>query len=102
MSWMSNGDRDVKDKLTRLASLAEPVRRALYEFVIRQDHEVSRDEASKAVKISRALAAFHLDRLVADGLLDVTYRRAPGRTGPGAGRPSKLYKRSAEERKSGV
>ena len=93
---MSNGDRDVKDKLTRLASLAEPVRRALYDFVIRQDHEVSRDEAAKAAKISRALAAFHLDRLADDGLLDTTYRRPPDRSGPGAGRPSKLYKRAAE------
>ena len=93
---MSNGDRDVKDKLTRLASLAEPVRRALYEFVIRQDHKVSRDEAAKGVKISRALAAFHLDRLADDGLLDTTYRRPPGRSGPGAGRPSKLYQRAAE------
>src|SRR5439155_19588833 len=27
---------------------------------------------------------------------DVTYRSAPGLTGQGAGRPSKLYKRSAE------
>ncbi|HJT38657.1 MAG TPA: transcriptional regulator [Actinomycetota bacterium] len=82
--------------LARLASLAEPVRRALYEFVIRQDHEVSRDEAARAVKVTRALAAFHLDRLVADGLLDTSYRRPPGRGGPGAGRPSKLYKRAAE------
>jgi len=86
----------MKDKLAQLASLAEPVRRDLYKFVLRQDHEVSRDEASKATKISRALAAFHLDRLVADGLLDVVYRRPAGRSGPGAGRPSKLYKRSAE------
>jgi predicted ArsR family transcriptional regulator len=86
----------MNDKLAQLASLAEPVRRDLYEFVIRQDHEVSRDEASTAVKISRALAAFHLDRLVADGLLDVIYRRAPGRSGPGAGRPSKLYKRASQ------
>jgi predicted ArsR family transcriptional regulator len=85
----------MRDKLAQLASLAEPVRRDLYEFVIRQDHEVSRDEASRAVKISLALAAFHLDRLAADGLLDVIYRRAPGRSGPGAGRPSKLYKRSS-------
>src|SRR5207253_8814085 len=68
----------------------------LYEFVIRQGHEVSRDEASKGVKITLALAAFHLDRLVDDGLLDAIYRRPEGRSGPGAGRPSKLYKRAAE------
>jgi len=86
----------MKDKLEQLTSLAIPVRRDLYEFVIRQDHEVSRDEASKALGVSRALTAFHLDRLVADGLLDAIYRRAPGRGGPGAGRPTKLYKRSIQ------
>ena len=90
------GSLSSRDKLARLTSLAEPARRALYEFVIRQGHEVSRDEASKGVKITRALAAFHLDRLVDDGLLDAIYRRPEGRSGPGAGRPSKLYKRAAE------
>jgi predicted ArsR family transcriptional regulator len=39
-------------------------------------------------------AKFHLDRLVEEGLLDVEFRRLSGRTGPGAGRPSKLYRRS--------
>lgn len=54
---------------------------------------VSRDEAAKAVGVSRALAAFHLDRLVEGGLLVPEYRRLSGRTGPGAGRPAKLYRR---------
>ncbi len=39
-------------------------------------------------------AKFHLDRLVDEGLLDVEFRRLTGRTGPGAGRPAKLYRRS--------
>ena len=55
---------------------------------------MSRDEASEALGISRALAAFHLDKLVEEGLLDTAYRRLGGVTGPGAGRPSKLYRRS--------
>lgn len=38
--------------------------------------------------------AFHLDRLVDEDLLDVIYQRRTGRTGPGAGRPAKLYQRS--------
>ena len=38
--------------------------------------------------------AFHLDKLVAEGLLEVVYERRTGRSGPGAGRPSKLYRRS--------
>jgi predicted ArsR family transcriptional regulator len=45
------------------------------------------------VGISRELAAFHLDRLVEAGLLAAEYRRTSGRTGPGAGRPAKLYRR---------
>jgi predicted ArsR family transcriptional regulator len=41
--------------------------------------------------------AFHLDRLVEAGLLTVEYRRLTGRTGPGAGRPAKLYRASGED-----
>ena len=40
---------------------------------------------------------FHLDRLVGDGLLETEYRLLSGRRGPGAGRPSKLYRRSDRE-----
>jgi predicted ArsR family transcriptional regulator len=77
--------------------LAEPVRRRLYAWVSDQPEPVGRDAAASAVGIGRPLAAFHLDRLVAAGLLDVTYRRLSGRTGPGAGRPAKLYRRSGRE-----
>lgn len=81
-------------ELEALATLREPTRRALYEYVERQPAAVSRDQAATALRVSRALAAFHLDRLVAVGLLAADYRRLSGRTGPGAGRPSKLYRRS--------
>jgi predicted ArsR family transcriptional regulator len=83
------------DDLDRVALLAEPVRRRLYEVVVRAGIPVDRDTAAAAAKITRALAAFHLDRLVAAGLLDVTFRRRSGRTGPGAGRPAKFYLRPA-------
>lgn len=36
-------------------------------------------------------ARFHLDKLVDAGLLEVSFARRSGRTGPGAGRPAKLY-----------
>ena len=85
------------DPLDDLAVLAEPVRRALYRHVIRQSEPVGRDAAAAALGIGRPLAAFHLDRLVDAGLLDVDYRRLTGRTGPGAGRPSKLYRRSTRQ-----
>lgn len=77
-----------------VAALAEPTRRRLYDHVVRQPDPVSRDEAAAAVGLPRTTAAFHLDRLVTDGLLDVVFERRTGRSGPGAGRPSKLYRRS--------
>lgn len=80
-----------------LASLAEPVRRALYDLVAASSEPVSRDEAAKAMGVSRQVAAYHLDRLADDGLLEVEFRRLTGKAGPGAGRPSKLYRRSGQE-----
>ena len=79
-----------------VAALGEPARLALYTYVV-EHGEAGRDDAARGTGISRALAAFHLDRLVAEGLLTATYRRRRGRTGPGAGRPAKLYKRAPGE-----
>jgi predicted ArsR family transcriptional regulator len=78
-------------------SLEDPVRRRLYEVVASRSEPVSRDDAAAAAQIGRPLAAYHLDKLVASGLLTVTYRRLGGRSGPGAGRPSKLYAKSDRE-----
>jgi predicted ArsR family transcriptional regulator len=47
--------------------------------------------------VARHIAKFHLDKLLDDGLLAVVFARAPGRRGPGAGRPAKLYSRSPRE-----
>lgn len=86
-------EHDTAD-LDAVASLAEPIRRALYHYVAGSSEPVSRDDAAEAVDVSRQVAAYHLDRLAGDGLLEVEFRRLTGREGPGAGRPSKLYKRS--------
>jgi predicted ArsR family transcriptional regulator len=80
-----------------IALLDEPKRRRLYEYVTSRPEAVGRDEAASALGFGRELAAFHLDRLAAAGLLDVEYRRLGERRGPGAGRPAKLYRRSARE-----
>ena len=85
------------EELAAIGALQEPVRRSLYRHVVAQSGEVSRDEAAAAVGVQRSLAAFHLDKLVDAGLLEVSYRRLSGRTGPGAGRPAKLYRRSSSE-----
>lgn len=86
-------DRNV----TGIGVLADPVRRRLYEFVCSQDQPVSRDQAAHAVGIARHKAKFHLDRLEAEGLLETDYVRLTGRTGPGAGRPAKRYRRGSKE-----
>lgn len=93
----SDHDRVEDDPLGPVTSLAEPTRRALYGHVARSSGPVGRDAAAAALGISRSLAAFHLDRLAEDGLLDVEYRRLTGRSGPGAGRPAKLYRRAARQ-----
>src|SRR6266542_3155921 len=82
------------EDLVTLGLLAEPVRRALYKWVTAQDRPVGREEAANALKITRALATFHLDRLAAAGLLESGYRRLSGRVGPGAGRPARQYTRA--------
>ena len=84
-------------RVTTLGALADPVRRALYRFVSDQDEAVSREQAAEGVEVPRHTAKFHLDRLVDEGLLVTEFRRLTGRTGPGAGRPAKLYRRSARE-----
>jgi predicted ArsR family transcriptional regulator len=80
-----------------VGALQDAVRRRLYEFVAAQHEAVGRNQAAQACGIQRTLAAFHLDKLVEAGLLDVSYRRLTGRSGPGAGRPAKLYRRAAAE-----
>ena len=85
------------DRIAALAALDDPIRRAVFDLVTHNATPVSRDAAAEAMGASRRMAAFHLDRLAAHGLLAVEYRRPPGRSGPGAGRPAKLYRRIADE-----
>jgi predicted ArsR family transcriptional regulator len=88
---------DFSDDVAAVAALKDPVRLALYEYVTSQADAVGRDQAAEAIGVNRDMAAFHLDRLADQGLLDVAFRRLSGRQGPGAGRPAKLYSRSARE-----
>jgi predicted ArsR family transcriptional regulator len=83
--------RESDDEVRRLAALDEPIRRRLFDYVRRSAEPVGREEAAEAVGIGRSLAAYHLDKLADERLLASTYRRRAGRSGPGAGRPAKLY-----------
>src|SRR3954452_14917889 len=91
----SQGTAD--ERLRRLAALGEPLRRALYCHVVAQSTPVSRDQAAAGIGVARHVAKFHLDKLAEDGLLATEYQRPPGRTGPGAGRPAKVYRRADYE-----
>ncbi|AJP04957.1 transcriptional regulator [Streptomyces cyaneogriseus subsp. noncyanogenus] len=86
------------EDIDAIAALQDPVRRRLYEYVVAQGREVGRNEAAEAAGVARTLAAHHLDRLTEVGLLESGSRRLTGRSGPGAGRPAKVYTRARAER----
>ena len=89
--------RSRSKRIATVAALDDSVRRAVFDFVTRSPTAVSRDAAAEALGLSRRAAALHLDRLAEVGLLVVEFRRLHERSGPGAGRPSKLYRRGADE-----
>ena len=88
---------DFAAQVSGVSALAEPARRALYLYVVAQPEPVSRDQAAAGAGLPRHTVKFHLDKLVEEGLLDTEFRRLSGRRGPGAGRPTKLYRRSARQ-----
>jgi predicted ArsR family transcriptional regulator len=79
------------DRWDAITTLTDPSRRALWDYVRRQDHPVHREEAADATRMSRGLAAFHLDKLVGAGLLAACYEAPRGR-----GRPPKMYQAVAD------
>ncbi|WP_406313959.1 transcriptional regulator [Streptosporangium sp. NBC_01639] len=85
------------DDLGAVALLQDPVRRAVYDYVASQGREVGRNEAAEAVGVQRTLVAFHLDKLVEAGLLESGFKRLTDRSGPGSGRPAKVYRRAPGE-----
>lgn len=85
------------EQLAGVAVLRDPTRRALFSLVSNSVEPVSRERASAELGVTRSLAGFHLDKLVDGGFLDFEFRRLTGRTGPGAGRPAKLYRRSERQ-----
>jgi predicted ArsR family transcriptional regulator len=82
------------DDATAIGAIADEARRALYRYVVAQREPVGREEAAAALGIPVHRARFHLERLEEAGLLETDYARPEGRTGPGAGRPAKRYRRA--------
>jgi len=86
-----------EDHIDNLASLADPARRGVYRFVVDHATGADRNQVADALALSRSLAAYHLDRLVDDGLLVARFEHRGTRRGPGSGRPSKIYERAGTE-----
>jgi predicted ArsR family transcriptional regulator len=94
---MGNFDLPWIRKIAAIAALGDENRRKLYEYVLNAGSAVGRDEAALTLGLPRSSVSFHLDRLVREGLLQVEFRKSPDRTGPGSGRPSKLYRPMVDE-----
>jgi predicted ArsR family transcriptional regulator len=88
---------DLERRIAGIAALDQPLRRDLYRLLGDVGHWITRDQAAEHVGVARSVAAFHLDKLVEAGLVEVRFERTGGRRGPGAGRPSKLYGRADGE-----
>ncbi|WP_372698819.1 helix-turn-helix transcriptional regulator [Arthrobacter sp. JSM 101049] len=79
------------ERVEAVAAVADPLRAAIFDVIARSEEPLGREQVAEAVGIARQAAAFQLDKLADQGLLEVSYRRLNGATGPGAGRPSKVY-----------
>jgi len=73
------------------SSLGDATRRGIYIAVRESPDATTAAMVARLFEIHPNVARHHLDRLVADGYLQVTRRRAGERRGPGAGRPAKHY-----------
>lgn len=88
---------DLDRRIAAVAALDQPLRRELYRLLADAPGWVTRDEAAAALDLPRSVAAFHLDKLAEAGVAEIGFQRLGGRNGPGAGRPSKLYRRVGDE-----
>jgi predicted ArsR family transcriptional regulator len=77
---MSRSDRPspAVPAIRAIAALDDDLRRRIHDFIRAARRPVTREEAAAAVGISRKLAAFHLDKLVAAGLLRTDYPHPSG------------------------
>jgi predicted ArsR family transcriptional regulator len=75
----------------QLDALGSAVLRAALLMIRRARGPLTVDEAAATMGVHRNVARNRLERLVAAGLVQTRFHRRSGRSGPGAGRPAKLY-----------
>ena len=86
-----------EQQVAAVAALDQPLRLELHRMLSSAGGWVTRDDAAESLGIARSVAAFHLDKLADAGVVEVRFERLGGRNGPGAGRPSKLYRLASSE-----
>jgi predicted ArsR family transcriptional regulator len=77
--------------MDELAAIGDPELRDALLWVRAQAEAVDADQLAAYQGIHRNVARSRLERLTEAGLLDAGFERRTGRTGPGAGRPAKVY-----------
>ena len=82
--------------MNRLDLIAEPELRETLLYVRGARGPVSAEDAAAALGVHRTVARHRLERLLAAELVEATFERRSGRTGPGAGRPAKVYAAAPE------
>ena len=83
-------------EVERLDGIGRRELRAALMYVRKSGEPVTADDAATALGIHRGVARDRLEVLVRSGLLKTSFARRSGRSGPGAGRPAKLYAAAPE------
>lgn len=76
------------------SAFGDPTRRQIYLYVREHDDGVTASEVAERFALHSNVARHHLDKLTAGGYLEVFLLRP---NGGGAGRPSKRYRKSAQD-----
>lgn len=77
--------------MDELEAVGDPDLRETLLWARAEARPVDADQLAAAHEIHRNVARSRLERLAAAGLLTTSFERRTGRSGPGAGRPSKVY-----------
>lgn len=83
---------NLDERLESVAALGDPVRREVYRVLQRNAEPLTRNQLAELTGLAASTLLFHLEKLVDAGLLKVEFRKLGERSGPGSGRPAKLYR----------
>lgn len=88
---------NLDERLESVAALGDPVRRQMYQVLQRSAEGLTRNQLADLTGLAASTLLFHLEKLVDAGLLNVEFRKLGERSGPGSGRPAKLYRLARDE-----